>query len=163
MSPENAKIIADFLVFNIANEYKTTRRVLAALPEDQMNWSPNEKGFNAGDLAWHIAGADCFFLGGIVAGEYAAPAKVDRPGTVAEIVAFYDQHVPALIEKLKGITGEQAAKVLTFAIFTLPAVVFLNLANSHSIHHRGQLAAYLRAMGAKVPSIYGPSADEKVG
>jgi uncharacterized damage-inducible protein DinB len=29
----------------------------------------------------------------------------------------------------------------------------------HSAHHRGQLSAYLRAMGGKVPSIYGPSAD----
>ena len=37
---------------------------------------------------------------------------------------------------------------------------FIGLANNHSIHHRGQLAAYLRAMGSKVPAIYGGSADE---
>ena len=36
---------------------------------------------------------------------------------------------------------------------------FIGFANNHSIHHRGQLAAYLRAMGSKVPNIYGPSAD----
>jgi uncharacterized damage-inducible protein DinB len=41
-----------------------------------------------------------------------------------------------------------------------PAVVFLNFALVHSVHHRGQLAAYLRPMGGKVPSIYGGSADE---
>ena len=40
-----------------------------------------------------------------------------------------------------------------------PAVQFIGFANNHSIHHRGQLAAYLRAMGSKVPNIYGPSAD----
>jgi uncharacterized damage-inducible protein DinB len=34
------------------------------------------------------------------------------------------------------------------------------LMNNHSIHHRGQLATYLRPMGAKVPRIYGGSADE---
>jgi uncharacterized damage-inducible protein DinB len=41
----------------------------------------------------------------------------------------------------------------------LPAVQFLSLAVKHSVHHRGQLSAYLRAMGGKVPGIYGPSAD----
>jgi uncharacterized damage-inducible protein DinB len=38
--------------------------------------------------------------------------------------------------------------------------MYLNLSLKHSVHHRGQLSAYLRPMGAKVPSIYGPSADE---
>ena len=41
-----------------------------------------------------------------------------------------------------------------------PAVTFLNFMNVHAIHHRGQLSAYLRPMGAKVPKIYGGSADE---
>jgi uncharacterized damage-inducible protein DinB len=36
----------------------------------------------------------------------------------------------------------------------------LGMASNHSIHHRGQLASYLRPMGSKVPSIYGGSADE---
>ena len=40
------------------------------------------------------------------------------------------------------------------------AVSFLGFANNHSIHHRGQLAACLRAHGAKVPAIYGASAGE---
>ncbi|MBM3756134.1 MAG: hypothetical protein FJW38_19370 [Acidobacteria bacterium] len=47
-----------------------------------------------------------------------------------------------------------------FGAFNFPAVVYLNWANIHSIHHRGQLSAYLRSMGGKVPSIYGGSADE---
>jgi hypothetical protein len=40
-----------------------------------------------------------------------------------------------------------------------PSILFLGLANNHGIHHRGQLTIYLRAMGSKVPSIYGGSAD----
>ena len=36
---------------------------------------------------------------------------------------------------------------------------WIGFANNHSVHHRGQLSAYLRAMGSKVPDIYGPSAD----
>jgi uncharacterized damage-inducible protein DinB len=41
----------------------------------------------------------------------------------------------------------------------MPAVEFLSLTLRHSAHHRGQLSAYLRAMGGKVPPIYGPTAD----
>ena len=34
---------------------------------------------------------------------------------------------------------------------------------SHWVHHRGQLTVYLKMLGAKIPSIYGPSGDEKAG
>jgi uncharacterized damage-inducible protein DinB len=42
----------------------------------------------------------------------------------------------------------------------MPNAAYIGFAQNHSVHHRGQLAAYLRAMGGKVPSIYGGSADE---
>jgi uncharacterized damage-inducible protein DinB len=57
-------------------------------------------------------------------------------------------------------SGEEAARIVEFGPFKLPALSYVTFAVNHSIHHRGQLSAYLRPMGAKVPSIYGPSADE---
>jgi uncharacterized damage-inducible protein DinB len=48
-----------------------------------------------------------------------------------------------------------------FGMFEWPRLRFIGFANNHSVHHRGQLAAYLRAMGSKVPDIYGPSADSE--
>jgi uncharacterized damage-inducible protein DinB len=47
-------------------------------------------------------------------------------------------------------------------MFQMPAVMYLQFAVHHSIHHRGQLSAYLRAMGSKVPAIYGESYDSAV-
>jgi len=83
------------------------------------------------------------------------------PATVAEILQWYDGNVPALTEKLKGLTGEQLSKAINFYnLWNYPAAMYLNFWNAHSIHHRGYLAAYLRAMNARVPSIYGGSADE---
>ena len=162
MSPEKAKIIADFCCANLERESSATRRVLAALPDDQMNWQPHEKGMKAGELAWHIATSDCYFLTGVVNGAFAPPAKMEQPASVAGIVAYYDQHFPALLEQAKNLTPDQAVKELNFAgIFVQPAAIFLNLCNGHSIHHRGQLSTYLRAVGAKVPKIYGRSADEQ--
>jgi uncharacterized damage-inducible protein DinB len=55
---------------------------------------------------------------------------------------------------------ELAKNISFFGMMEMPAVSFLGMANNHSVHHRGQLAAYLRAMGSKVPAIYGGSADE---
>jgi len=162
MTPEKAKTIGDFLCANLEREYSTTRRVIAALPDDQMNWQPHERGMKAGELAWHIATSDCYFLTAVVNGGFAPPAKMEQPATSAAIVAFYDEHFPPLLEKAKNLTPEQALKELNFRdIFVHPAVIFLNLCNGHSIHHRGQLSSYLRGMGTTVPKIYGRSADEQ--
>jgi uncharacterized damage-inducible protein DinB len=58
-------------------------------------------------------------------------------------------------------TPEQLATPVDFAgVFKMPAVFYLGFVNNHSVHHRGQLPAYLRPMGSMVPSIYGRSADK---
>jgi len=64
------------------------------------------------------------------------------------------------IDALTKLNGEQLAKIVDFrGMFQWPAVKFLVFGLHHTIHHRGQLSAYLRSMGAKVPSIYGESYD----
>jgi uncharacterized damage-inducible protein DinB len=77
-------------------------------------------------------------------------------------VAFWYQecfarHMP-LIEALSG--DDLATRVDYIGLRNDPAVAYLNIAIRHSIHHRGQLSAYLGTMGAKVPAIYVESADE---
>ena len=68
---------------------------------------------------------------------------------------------PKRIQRLRSTPGEQLAKEVDFFGMTKgPSIWFLGLGNNHGVHHRGQLMAYLRAMGSKVPSIYGGSADE---
>jgi len=47
-----------------------------------------------------------------------------------------------------------------FNVFNLPAVLYMDFWIKHTVHHRGQLSTYLRAMNAHVPGIYGGSADE---
>ncbi len=64
------------------------------------------------------------------------------------------------LSKLSKLTPEQLTKIVDFrGLFQMPAVMYLQFALHHSIHHRGQLSAYLRAMGGKVPAIYGESYD----
>jgi uncharacterized damage-inducible protein DinB len=65
------------------------------------------------------------------------------------------------IERVRALSAQQLSAPLDFmGAFNLPAVAYLGFLNNHSIHHRGELATYLRPMGSKCPSIYGGSYDE---
>jgi len=160
MTPETAKGLLDFLLPQIEQEFATTRKVLAAVPADTCAYKPSEKCMTAIELANHIATSEAFFLQGVVNGAF--DWKQTEFKTPAEVLAFCDQTIPPLFAQVAALPAEKLAQTISFAIFTEPAVGYLNLHLKHTIHHRGQLSAYLRPMGAKVPSIYGPSADEPV-
>jgi hypothetical protein len=89
-----------------------------------------------------------------------------RPDTVrspADVNGWYDERLGRNVERLKSLSGEQLRQPIDFrGLFQFPAVIYVQVALSHSIHHRGQLSMYLRPMGAKVPSIYGESYDARV-
>ena len=159
MTPEQASTIAEFLLPQIEQEIQTTARVLAAVPDDKKSYTPHNTCMKAGELAEHISGADLWFLEAVVNASFSTfPVPTDR--STAELAENYQADASILREKIKGLSGEYLAKDVTFHGFTLPNITFLHLMQKHSVHHRGQLTAYLRPMGARVPSIYGGSADE---
>ena len=82
--------------------------------------------------------------------------------TPADAVARYREKVPAALARVRAMSGEQLSQTIDFfGAIQMPALNFLQMAVKHSVHHRGQLSTYLRAMGGRVPGIYGPSADTK--
>ena len=82
---------------------------------------------------------------------------------VDDIVAFYKKAFPEKLKALRALPGDKLTSTIDFfGNFNWPAVRYIGFANNHSMHHRGQLAAYLRAAGSKVPAIYGMSADENL-
>ena len=116
----------------------------------------------AAELAWHIASSDVMFVEGILSGGFGnGPTKPDNIVTPQQISAWYSERMSSAIEKLSAYTPDEAARILDFhGMMQAPAAGFISFALGHSIHHRGQLSSYIRPMGGKVPSIYGPSADE---
>ena len=162
MQAEQARFLLNFYLPLIKNEIATNIRVLSAIPEEQREYKPDDKARSAISLAWHIAAVDHWFLESIAKGEFgmdAEPPAGDR--TVADIVAWYEEQMPVGLAKLEALSDEELLRELNFfGIETKPAVFFLAYLTAHTIHHRGQLSAYLRPMGGKVPSIYGGSADE---
>jgi uncharacterized damage-inducible protein DinB len=160
MNPEQATFVAQLFVQGLEREYVTTKRVLAAVPEDKKDYRPDADARTAFSLASHIASSEVWFLNGIVKGEFVREGD-KKFGSVAEIVAYYDKEFPAALAKVKALPADKLAKVIpAFGMFNLPAAAYLAFVNNHSIHHRGQLAVYLRPMGSKVPNIYGGSFDE---
>ena len=164
MTPDQAHVLISFLIEDYDRESKTTRRVLGAVPAGKEAYAPDDRSMHALRLAWHIASADTMFLNGVASGAFAMgdPGVPESVKSSADVVAFYDEHITKAIESVRKMTPEACVAIVPFGdTWKMPAFLWMQLCLKHSIHHRGQLSAYLRPMGAKVPAIYGPSGDEK--
>jgi uncharacterized damage-inducible protein DinB len=164
MTPEEASILANHLLSRMQHESQITAKVIAALPDDKTAYRIHPKARPALELAWHMASVEMWFLDSIFQGEFYAGAGSAVPEeikTSADAAAWYTQQFDANFKKVSKLSGDYLAKPMSFLRkFDYPGVMYLQMALSHTVHHRGQLAAYLRAMGAKVPAIYGGSLDE---
>lgn len=163
MNSNETKTIADFLIADFEYEMQTTLRVIEAVPTDHLDYRPDAKSKTALGLVRHITLEDEWLLNCIVNGEFTPPPDdSDACGIMdpAGAVARYKEKVPAALDRVRAMTGEELSKVIDlFGMVQAPGVTFLAMTVKHSVHHRGQLSTYLRPMGGKVPGIYGPSAD----
>lgn len=162
MQPEQAVTMLQVLGQGLAMEQPITRKVIAAVPETGLDYKPHEKSMSAIELAWHIASAEVWFLNGVADGAFAGEgSRPEEINSIAAVLAYYDKEYPVALARVNALSPENLAKPIDFyGAFNLPAVNYIGFMNAHTIHHRGQLSVYLRPMGAKVPSIYGGSADE---
>jgi uncharacterized damage-inducible protein DinB len=166
MDPNHAQFLATYLCTLWEEEFPATCKVIAAVPDQRRDYRPDEKSRSAWELAVHLATADIWFVDSIVAGQFvfdpeAAKQRGSLFGSVADIATFYRNEFPAALGRIRAMPADKlAAPVDFFGMMQKPGVTYLGFANNHSVHHRGQLASYLRAMGSKVPAIYGDSADE---
>jgi len=164
-TPEFAAAFRDLMAQSIRQELETTKRVLAAVPDNCGDYRPADKCRSGREIAWHIAKEDVLFLEQTYEGkfDFADDRYNQEPKTIAEMVEWYDTNMRRVLASVLSLTPEQLLQPLDFmGIVTLPRLQYLLLMNNHSVHHRGQLSVYLRPMGAKVPSIYGPSADTEL-
>lgn len=166
MNADQARFLVEYFANMLEMEGQTTAKVLAAVPDGKRSYRPDEKSRTAWELATHIATSDVWFLDSIINGKFDFDPEGEKQMSaqfknVKDVVDFYNREFPAKVKQLRAVPTEQLTKVVDFfGMFKWPNASYLGFANNHSIHHRGQLAAYLRAMGSKVPSIYGGSADE---
>jgi uncharacterized damage-inducible protein DinB len=163
LTPEFAAAYRAVMLEGLANEFRTTKRVLAAVPDAKSDYRPDPHARSGWELAWHIANTDVQFLNGIADLEFkmSNPPEAEKPKNIPELVAWYEKNYNRELERVRALSPEQLLTTVNFMnAFNLPAVLYLAFLNNHSIHHRGELATYLRPMGSKCPSIYGGSYDE---
>jgi uncharacterized damage-inducible protein DinB len=163
MDSKSATIIADFLIADFQNEILTTERVLEAVPSSRLDYQPDGKSKTGLGLIRHLALEDAWLLNCIADGLFTPPPDDSNACgimTPADAVACYKQNVSAALDRVRALSGEDLTLVIDlFGMVQMPRVNFLAMALKHSVHHRGQLSTYLRAMGGAVPGIYGPTAD----
>lgn len=161
ITPEFVTAYREMILSTLASEMRTTKKIIAAIPEGRRDYKPDPKARSAYELAWHIVFDDVSFLNKIADMKIVMTPPEPAPASIAEILKWYDQHLPQAIKRIMDMTAEQlTTPVDFFGFMKAPVFQYLILVNNHSIHHRGQLASYLRPMGSRVPGIYGPSGDE---
>ena len=166
MDSQQAVFLAQYLTKLWEGEFPATVKVLAAVPDGNKGYKPDDKSRTVWEVATHLATSDLWFLNGVCEGKFVwdpEAAKKAEAGltSTAALVEFYKREFPAGLARVRALPPETLTQAVDFfGLFQWPSVQYLGFGNNHSVHHRGQLAAYLRAAGSKVPAIYGGSADE---
>lgn len=155
------------LLQELEQETQTTRRVLERVPGDRLSWKPHDKSMSLGQLAMHVAQMPGNIAEISRQSPFPLPQFTQPTATSAsELVPALDQSVARAREILRTMDDASLSKTWRVVdgsreVMTLPVGALLrSLMLNHWYHHRGQLSVYLRQVGALVPSIYGPSADE---
>ncbi len=152
-----------FFIKQWEKEAQATRKVITRIPEGA-TYRPDPKARTAREIAWLMVREEAALAEGLEKGAFGW-SEVAAPPTVGEVIAEYDRQHDAITGRLHAVPASRweeqlpfiwnGQEVMTDAGFAMAWGFLLD-----QIHHRGQLSTYLRPMGAKVPAIYGPSADE---
>jgi uncharacterized damage-inducible protein DinB len=140
-------------------EHATTLRVIRAFPADQHAFQPHPRSNTAKNLIWTFAVEQA--IGARLAAGGGMPTEFPQaPESFDDVVAAYRQGVEEIRKVVEEASDTELAEIVPFFRHEMPAIDMLWLLLLDSIHHRGQLSVYVRMAGGKVPSIYGPSADD---
>ena len=152
---------------------EATRRTLERVPMDDPNWKPHEKSMALGYLAFLVASLPGWTLSTLQQTELDIKPPEgktwgdDAPRTLEALLERFDRDVAAGRAVLAAATEADflvpwSLKFGGQIVMTQPRwMVYRQSVINHLVHHRAQLGVYLRLRGIAVPSIYGPSADEK--
>ncbi|MGO9482255.1 MAG: DinB family protein [Candidatus Kryptoniota bacterium] len=142
-------------------ELATTLKAMRAFPEDRLLFSPHERSRNASQLMATFV-FEMYLIESCVFGE-----KIDRskfqtysPASLQTLTADFENESSRVVSSIKTLSDGDMRKAVEFAGKNMTADRFMLMMVFDMIHHRGQLSIYIRLAGGKVPSIYGPSADD---
>jgi uncharacterized damage-inducible protein DinB len=149
-------------------EHATTVKVLRAYPDDKLDLRPHRLCKTARELAWTFVVEQGLMKTILTSDDpfsATAAAKAQPPATMEGIIAALDKGHREVVETLKALPAEKQFGTVKFfvapkTVADVPTLQFAWTMLHDQIHHRGQFSIYLRMADGKVPSIYGPTADE---
>ena len=154
--------LKEFYLKRANAEFPVFLKVLKALPQD-LSYKPHDRSPSAAQLAWTVTYEMKALIDVVTTGK-SEWENITPPG-LDEMIAKYEKWSTELLEKVAALDDASEDRKAQFlyqgqVVMEKPMMEFLWDFMFDAIHHRGQLSAYLRPMGGKVPSIYGPSADD---
>jgi uncharacterized damage-inducible protein DinB len=150
-------------------ETDTTVKVLKAYPADRLDLQPAPKSKTARDLVWLFVMEQALLEKALTTGfdwSKPMPKSPPPPESLEGLISAFEQGRTRVIELVRN-TPDDALVAGIVQFFTAPKTVgnfamldFLWFILYDQIHHRGQFSVYLRMADGRLPSIYGPTADE---
>jgi uncharacterized damage-inducible protein DinB len=152
----------EFFISRRPEEYKMFAEVLRAIPADKVTYKPHDRSPSAAQIMWMIAKEQEACVEAIDKGK--VEWKDTTPPAADQIITAFEKSWKALDDRLKNVDDKLWSKKGQFlydgkVVDESPIGQALWFMLFDAIHHRGQLTAYLRPMGGRVPAVYGPSAD----
>ncbi len=148
-------------------EAPATRKCLERIPAELFNWKPHERSMPMGYLALLVAEIPKWIS------HMVEKTDIDfvtfphfQPKTTKELVHHFDENMESAKKALRSVTNETLEEVFFLKangreLYNSPKKENISSSINHMVHHRGQLTVYMRLNNIDVPSIYGPSADDK--
>ena len=149
-------------------EHATTVKVLKAYPADKLDLRPHKMCKDARELAWMFVMEQGLMEKGATVGfDWSTPPAPfpKAPESWDALLSAFESGQKRVASAVNGLADHQLFETVKFfsgpkTIVDIPKIEFLWMFLCDQIHHRGQFSIYLRMADGKVPSIYGPTADE---
>ena len=164
--------LTEFFREELDREVERSRKALEQVPSGQYDWKPHERSMMFGYLADMVATIPMWIQMEIerdeldVAPPKGQEIKREKHETSEELIKALDESAKGARAALGKTSDEHLLtnwKLLAAGHVVLEEQRYMMIQETinHWAHHRGQMTVYLRLMGAKVPALYGPSADDQ--
>jgi uncharacterized damage-inducible protein DinB len=162
----------ELLLAEYDREVARSRKALEQMPEGKKEWKPHDKSLQFGYVCEMVATIPTW-IAMVIRREELDVAPKDGPQMKREVLNTRDDYLKAHDKAsadgrtaLQGATDEHLMKPWNLlaggnVVLTMSRHDMVSDTLNHLVHHRGQMTVYLRLLGAKVPALYGPSADDK--
>src|SRR5690606_9768248 len=151
-----------YLYTLLKKEFATTLKVMRAYPESQMDFTPHERSSSAKKLMATFI-FEMYLLRMNILSEEIDPEifQTYSKDNLEELIADFESETKHVLSAIEDLSEMDLMRTFSFGGVDFTATTFTMMMLFDQIHHRGQLSVYVRMAGGKVPSIYGPSADDE--